>query len=161
MVTTPKLCGPESTVSVVRDLFADDHVHAVLIVDAGVLVAVVERGDLAADLAANSRAAPAGRLAGRIVSPGAPLQRTRRLMLATRRRRLAVVDDNRALLGLLCLKRHGNGFCTDAHVRARAAERIIGPVGVPATAWSRADVACRGAPSCRRSRCCRLAPLRG
>ena len=29
-------------------------------------------------------------------------------------RRAAVVDDGGRLLGLLCLKRHGNGFCTDA-----------------------------------------------
>ena len=37
-------------------------------------------------------------------------------------RRLAVVDDDGDLLGLLCLKRTLDGFCSDADVRARALE---------------------------------------
>ncbi len=36
-------------------------------------------------------------------------------------RRLAVVDDNGLLMGLLCLKRKLTGFCSDADVAARGA----------------------------------------
>lgn len=124
MVTAPKTCGAESTVAAMHDLFADDHVYAGLIVEAGVLVAVVERGDLPAEFAADDPAFAAGRLKGRIVSPDASLLQTHRLMRATRRRRLAVVDTDGLLLGLLCLKRHGHGFCADADVQARASERV-------------------------------------
>jgi hypothetical protein len=45
----------------------------------------------------------------------------------TRRVRLAVVDDDGVLTGLLCLKRKLTGFCTDADVAARAAERATAP----------------------------------
>lgn len=131
MVTAPKVCAADSTVSALRDLFADDHVHAALVVDSGALIAVVERGDLDASLDAHDAAARAGRLDGRVVSPHAPLQPTHRLMLATHRRRLAVVAADGTLLGLLCLKQHGDGFCTDAAVRARADERITAAAPVP------------------------------
>jgi hypothetical protein len=40
-------------------------------------------------------------------------------MLAAGLRRLAVVDGQGSLLGLLCLKRHLGGFCSDADVAAR------------------------------------------
>ncbi len=41
------------------------------------------------------------------------------MLLARGRRRLAVVDERGALLGLLCLKRRLTGFCSDADVAAR------------------------------------------
>jgi hypothetical protein len=40
-------------------------------------------------------------------------------MLATGARRLAVVGDSDVLLGLLCLKRHLGGFCSDTDVCRR------------------------------------------
>lgn len=45
----------------------------------------------------------------------------------------AVVDDGR-LLGLLCLKRHGNGLCTDAGVASRCTARHATR---PAARWIR------------------------
>jgi hypothetical protein len=44
-------------------------------------------------------------------------------MIAGGQRRRAVVDDEGRLLGLLCLKASGRGFCADADVAARARER--------------------------------------
>ena len=41
----------------------------------------------------------------------------------SRRRRLAVVDEDGSLAGLLCLRRDGRGFCTDEGIRARVAAR--------------------------------------
>jgi CBS domain-containing protein len=122
MVTRPKTCDAAATVADVRAVFADDHVHCVLIVEDGVLLAVVERGDVAGVPGAGAAVA-AGRLAGRTIGPGAEHEAMRRSMVRARRRRLAVVDADGRLLGLLCLKRTGLGFCSDADTMARAAQR--------------------------------------
>jgi CBS domain-containing protein len=122
MLTIPKTCPVPTTVAQARALFADDHVHALLVVERGRLVAVVDRADLVA-AAAGAPAHAVGRLAGRTVAREADLAATRERMRAGGRRRLAVVDAAGGLAGLLCLQRHGRGFCTDEGVRARARER--------------------------------------
>jgi hypothetical protein len=43
-------------------------------------------------------------------------------------RRLADVDADHTLLGLLCLKSSRAGYCSDAGIQARAAERRHRPV---------------------------------
>jgi hypothetical protein len=40
-----------------------------------------------------------------------------------RRRRLAVTSDDSRLLGLLCLKANGSGFCSDADVASGGQDR--------------------------------------
>ncbi|MCF7551033.1 CBS domain-containing protein [Pseudonocardia sp. WMMC193] len=118
MLHAPKTCGPATTVGQARAAFADDHVHALLVVEDGTLLAVVER----ADLPGRPAGAPVrhiGGLAGRTVRPDADLFAVRDALRAAGRRRLAVVDGCGRLLGLLCLKRSGAGFCSDAGVRAR------------------------------------------
>ncbi|ANY07093.1 CBS domain-containing protein [Pseudonocardia sp. HH130630-07] len=122
MHTFPKTCGPATTVAQAHGFFANPKVHALLVVDDGELVAVVERADLADDDRPGAPVAPAGTLAGRVVAPGDDLQRARDAMSVTGRRRLAVVADG-LLVGLLCLKRSGRGFCSDAGVQARIDER--------------------------------------
>jgi len=122
MIRHPKTCPPSTTVGEARTLLLDDHVHALLVVADGRLLAVVERTDLAA-ARADAPVLPVGRLRGRTLGPDADLGTTWQWMLARRRRRLAVVDGSGALLGLLCLKRSGQGFCSDAGVLARARER--------------------------------------
>ncbi len=123
---TPKTCGLGTTTGQARAFFADDHVHALLVVDGVRLVAVVEREDLA-----GPDAAPVGglgRLEGRTVPPSAPVHVVAARLRSEGRRRTAVVDDAGRLLGLLCFKRSGRGFCTDADVAARAAERDLLPI---------------------------------
>ncbi len=115
----PKVLGAAATVGEARAALADDHVHALLVVDGGVLLAVVEREDLEG-LPDPTPAALVGRLAERTVAPDADLAATWAGMAAQGRRRLAVVDDRGLLVGLLCLKRSGRGFCTPADVAARA-----------------------------------------
>ncbi|HKT03989.1 MAG TPA: CBS domain-containing protein [Rugosimonospora sp.] len=132
MIRAPKVCGPATTVAQVRDQFRDDHVHAVLIVAGGILLSIVERPDLDA-VPAHLPARRVGRRYGRTVSPDADLDATRRAMTGARRRRLAVVDERGRLLGLLCLKRTGTGFCSDADVRARADERRAAAATAPTT----------------------------
>jgi CBS domain-containing protein len=122
MIHSPKVCGPTTTVAEVREQFRDDHVHAVLVVDGGRLLSVVERPDVSA-APSDMPARLAGRLRGRVTGPDADLDATWRAMSTRQRRRLAVVDDRGTLLGLLCLKRTGTGFCSDAEVQARADER--------------------------------------
>lgn len=124
MIRAPHRHGPGTTVADLRGFFADEHVHCALIVDGGRLVAVVERADLTG-APATATAADRGRLGDRVVVPDTGLEATRVAMLARGQRRLAVVDGRGRLLGLLCLKRTGLGFCTDADVRARG----CGPSG--------------------------------
>lgn len=122
MIHCPKVCGPATTVDQVREQFRDDHVHAVLVVENGQLAAVVERPDVS-NAPPDMPARLTGRLRGRITGPDADLDTTHRAMTTRQRRRLAVIDDRGTLLGLLCLKRTGTGFCSDADVQARANER--------------------------------------
>lgn len=119
---TPKVHGPDVSVGAARAFFTDGHVHALLLVEAGVLVAVVERDDLVG-VPDGARARTVGTLAGRVAGPADDLEATRRAMAARGQRRLAVVDEQGVLLGLLCLKRHGRGFCSAADVAAREADR--------------------------------------
>lgn len=129
MLRFPKLCDANTTAGELRELFDDDHVHAALIVDVGRLLAVVDR----ADLVGAPDAQPArelGRLEGRTVSPDAELEPIRQAMVSANIRRFAVIDQDAKLLGMLCLKRTGDGFCSDAGVAARAAERLASvPIG--------------------------------
>ncbi|MEJ2889667.1 CBS domain-containing protein [Actinomycetospora aeridis] len=121
MLRRPKVCEPSTTVGQARRMFGDDHVHALLVVAADVLLAVVERADLegAPDAAPAARC---GQLGDRVVGPDADLHETWHAMTG---RRLAVVDVRGHLLGLLCLKRSRRGFCTAEDVAARERERRL------------------------------------
>jgi CBS domain-containing protein len=122
MVRFPKTCSRRTTVQQARTLFEDDHVHALLVVDRGVLLAVVDRDDLIGH-PAEAPVRWLGTLRGRTAAPDAELTVVQGAMQAAGRRRVAVVDDVGNVLGLLCLKRSGTGFCSDAGIRARAADR--------------------------------------
>jgi CBS domain-containing protein len=122
MIRYPKLCGTGTTVGQARALLADDHVHALLVTQDGVLVAVVEPADLAG-AASEAPVWPLGRLGDRIVGTDDDLAVVSREMKARGRRRLAVVDGGGRLAGLLCRKRSGQGFCSDDGIAARAAGR--------------------------------------
>lgn len=122
MIHVPKTSPGAATVADVRETFRDDHVHCVLIVERGRLLAVVERPDIEQAHPA-ALASTTGELRDRVIGPEDDLATAWHLMTSAQRRRLAVVDDHGVLLGLLCLKRTGLGFCSDDDVRARAIER--------------------------------------
>ncbi|BBG00966.1 MULTISPECIES: CBS domain-containing protein [Pseudonocardia] len=127
MLRDPKVCPPGTTVAAARRMFDDEHVHALLVVDRGILIAVLVRADLPATAAGGGAvAAGLGALAGRAVGPGADLDTVFEHMRRHRIRRLAVVDDGARLLGLLCLKRSGRGFCSADDVRSRSAAGTAG-----------------------------------
>ena len=120
MVTCPVIHGPSTTVGRLREFFTDDHVHIALLVDGGRLVGTVERPDL--ELAADDSvpAQTVASLTGRTIQADALAAEALAAMQRTGHRRLAVVAEDAKLLGLLCLKRSGRGFCSDADVANRA-----------------------------------------
>ena len=122
MIRHPKLCDTATTAGQARAYLRDDHVHALLVVEDGVLLAVVEPADVCA-APAGDPAWRHGSLDGRRVRAGAELGPVTEEMASRGRRRFAVVDEQGRLVGLLCRKRSGRGFCSDDGVAARAAER--------------------------------------
>lgn len=123
MLTDAKPCRADATVADVRAMFASAHLHAVVVVDRGVLVRVIDRADLAQLTAADDEAVAItaiGAVAGRVITGDVPLEHARRQMLDAGRRRLAVVDEDGRYRGLLCLKRSRSGFCSDTDVAERA-----------------------------------------
>jgi len=119
VVTQPVVHDCGTTVGELRALFLDDHIHMALLLDGQRLVSAVEREDLEVGLADGAPASPVGTLIGRVVPPGEPAAATLAWMRANGRRRLAVVSEGGALLGLLCLKANGSGFCSDRDVSGR------------------------------------------
>lgn len=119
MITLAKLSGPDVTVGAIRELFSDDHVHAAVIVEHGILVAVIDRTDLIPRLPDDVPAVGIGALQGRTVIDTTPLTHAWQRMLDSGRRRLAVITADGTYRGLLCLKQTRTGFCRDQDVRDR------------------------------------------
>ena len=119
MVARPTVHPPSTSVAELRRFFADEHVHMALLVDRGRLIGTVERGDLTSAASGDQRASSVAKLEGRTAGPGALLPAAFDAMKRQERRRLAVTDDDSMLLGLLCLKASGRGFCSDSDVRRR------------------------------------------
>src|SRR5215467_4271587 len=92
------------TVGEIRVFFQDDHKHMALVVEGGLLIATVERDDLSPELSDDVSARTVGTLLERTIPPDASAERTFASMRAAKRRRLAVIDEHGALVGLLCLK---------------------------------------------------------
>jgi CBS domain-containing protein len=119
MVTCPTTHGPSATVGQLRAFFVDSHKHAAVLVDQSVLVGVVERRDLTTKLGDGAPARTIATLDGRTVCPTASADDALAAMRRDGCRRLAVVSGGGQLLGLLCLKASGIGFCSDADVASR------------------------------------------
>lgn len=123
MLGDPQVCGQSTTVDHARAFFSSTHVHMLLLTFTGrvgePLLGTVARDDLPDRGEARAPALSYARLRGRVVHADVSAEEARRTLHAAGKRRLAVVDDSGRLLGLLCLKRDGTGFCSDAGVRAR------------------------------------------
>jgi hypothetical protein len=128
MISCPKTHDLGTTADEIRGFFEDDHVHMALIVKTDRrLVTAIERADLPAILPVHTLAAELGTLTGRTAGPEQKLEAVTAGLLRERRRRKAVVDDRGRLLGLLCLKKDGSGYCSDDNIRQResGAERPL------------------------------------
>ena len=122
VVRWPKTMPPDATVAQARAALADDHVHMLLITTEGRLVGTLVRDDLPASVPDEVPALERATLEGRTIGPDASSERVRDILLARGQRRLAVIAPDGSLLGLLCLKRRLDGFCSDADVVARSAD---------------------------------------
>jgi hypothetical protein len=127
MVTVPKTLPVDASVAQVWAMFSDDHVHMALLTSDGLLRSTVRRSDLPATSLPTEAALAYGTLAGRTVAPHESAEAIRLRLVGSGQRRLAVVGARGELLGLVCLKRSGTGFCSDEGVAARAVERVAVP----------------------------------
>lgn len=123
MVRRPWVLPGTASLAQAREVLVDGHVHMVLLVTDGRLRGTVTRSDLPPATADAEPALAWAQLEGRTVAPDEPAEEVRRRMVEQGTRRLAVVDAEARLLGLLCLKRRRTGFCSDDGVAARRAER--------------------------------------
>ncbi|NIL91935.1 hypothetical protein RhoFasSB10_04289 [Rhodococcus fascians] len=119
MVKHPKLIGAATTLEEVAHHFADEHVHMLLLVEQSRLVGTLIRADLCEDLPPTSSTIMRPVLTGRCVRDDEPADAVLERMIRQGIRRLAVIDGTHHLAGLLCLKRSGKGFCSDADVSSR------------------------------------------
>lgn len=124
LVHRPRTLPADARIAAVRAAFADDHVHMLLLTEGDTLVGTLLRDDLEAAGGDDVLAVELATLVDRTVSPDVPAEQARRWLVARGLRRLAVVEEDGTLLGLLCLKRRLTGFCSDADVAARAAEGL-------------------------------------
>jgi CBS-domain-containing membrane protein len=120
MISCATTHQPSSSLAEIGRFLEDDHVHLALVVAPdGHLVTTINRADLAVRAASCTTLAACGTLAGRTVSPADDLDAVAAWMTQTAQRRAAVVDESGRLLGLLCLKKTGAGFCSDQDIRDR------------------------------------------
>ena len=136
MITEPKVLPTALTVAAARSAFEDDHVVMLLLTDGRSLVGTLLREDLAPDVGPSAPALPLARTAGRTIPPTEPAAAAHQRLHATGDRRLAVVEDDGRLVGLLCLNRRRDGFCSDAGVAARARAGPPRPARSPGTSSS-------------------------
>lgn len=120
MLTVAGTEEPGTTVAQARQSLARPKVHMLLITDSGRLLGTVVEKDLLG-AGPDEPARGVSRLEGRTVGPDAPLAEVHASMVQRGQRRLAVVDERGLLLGLLCLKSHFGGFCSDEGVAERRA----------------------------------------
>ena len=118
-VHRPKTLAAAATVGTARAELEDEHVHMLLLTRDGLLLGTLVRADLAGPARDSEPALRYAALAGRTIGPTVRAAEALRLLVGRDERRRAVVDDDGRLLGLLCLKRRGTGFCSDADVAAR------------------------------------------
>lgn len=126
MVTIPKTLPLETSLARVHDAFDDPHVHMVLLVRDGFLRGTLLRSDVSSAPRSTAVALPLATLTARTIGPDDRAISAHRTLVRTGQRRLAVVDPDNHLLGLLCLKRDRTGFCSDQGVAARASVKEQG-----------------------------------
>ena len=95
-----------------------------LVVDAEqCLITTIERSEIPMTVSGGTRASTCGTLAGRTIKPDSLLSEATSVLKTKGQRRLAVADHRNRLVGLLCVKRNGSGYCSDEGVQARVEER--------------------------------------
>jgi CBS domain-containing protein len=109
MLSEPKTLAADASVAEVRDQLSSPRVQMVLLADGRAFKGAVTK--LPSDAAPDDHALDHAELDPLIISPHASADEAWERALASPNRRVIVLDDDRNLLGLLCLKRDRSGFC--------------------------------------------------
>jgi len=129
MLRRPKVLDARATLDEARVALTDDHVHMVLLSQGSTLVGTLVRADLPSPIQGSDQgsgpALPWSTLRNRTVPPATSADAARELLIDRGLRRLAVVDHDGTLLGLMCFKRSRTGFCSDEDVASRAQSRAL------------------------------------
>jgi len=120
MVTRPAVHPATTTIDQARVALENPHRHLLLLVWQRRLLGTIDRDDLSGTAGGAGPALAVARLCGRTVRADEQLVAVHAEMLAGGQRRRAVVHDDGVLLGLLCLKASGSGFCAEQGIAARA-----------------------------------------
>jgi CBS-domain-containing membrane protein len=129
MLRHPKVLDAQATVDEARAALTDDHVHMVLLTEGSTLVGTLVRTDLPHPIQRSDQgsgpALPWSTLRDRTVPSATSADTVNKLLIERGLRRLAVIDHDGTLLGLMCLKRSRTGFCSDEDVASRAQSRAL------------------------------------
>jgi CBS-domain-containing membrane protein len=129
MLRHPKVLDAQATLDEARAALTDDHVHMVLLTEGSTLVGTLVRTDLPHPIQRSDQgsgpALPWSTLRDRTVPSATSADTVNKLLIERGLRRLAVIDHDGTLLGLMCLKRSRTGFCSDEDVASRAQSRVL------------------------------------
>ncbi|HEU5484878.1 MAG TPA: CBS domain-containing protein [Microlunatus sp.] len=129
MLRHPKVLDAQATVDEARAALTDDHVHMALLTEGSTLVGTLVRTDLPHPIQRSDQgsgpALPWSTLRDRTVPSATSADTVNKLLIERGLRRLAVIDHDGTLLGLMCLKRSRTGFCSDEDVASRAQSRAL------------------------------------
>lgn len=109
MLREPKRLTADASVAEVRDQLANPRVQMVLLADGRAFRGAVTQ--IPADAASDDRALDHADTEPEVISPHASADEAFERAAASPTRRVIVLDDDRNLLGLLCLNRDRSGFC--------------------------------------------------
>ncbi|HEY2311555.1 MAG TPA: CBS domain-containing protein [Gaiellaceae bacterium] len=109
MLRAPKTLAADASVAAVREQLANPRVQMVLLADGRAFKGAVT--ELPLDAAPEDPALDHADPDPEVVSPHASADEAFERAAASPNRRVIVLDDDRNLLGLLCLKRDRSGFC--------------------------------------------------
>ena len=109
MLREPKTLTADASVAEVREQLANPRVQMVLLADGRVFKGAVT--ELPADAEPDARALDHADTDPEVISPHASADEAFERAAASPNRRVVVLDDDRNLLGLLCLNRDRSGFC--------------------------------------------------
>ncbi|MGX6603965.1 CBS domain-containing protein [Micromonosporaceae bacterium Da 78-11] len=122
MLRHPKTLPVSASITQARATLTNDHVHLLLLTEGTKLVGTLTRTDLPPPETLGPALAWST-LVDRTVPPDTPTISVHSLLISQGIRRVAVVDADGSLLGLMCLKQRRTGFCSDADVAARSRSR--------------------------------------
>jgi hypothetical protein len=129
MLRHPKVLDARATLDEARAALTDDHVQMVLLSQGSTLVGTLVCADLPPLIQGSDQgsgpALPWSTLRNRTVPSATSADAARELLIERGLRRLAVVNHDSTLLGLMCFKRSRTGFCSDEDVASRAQSRAL------------------------------------